>query len=111
MGRVLVAEGSAASRIAAFLFQQGGRERVKAGLLPVEPDPPVADDDLDLLDPWVIDGRYAADSPAPGGTEASELLDAAAASATCVHVRLSKRLTQPPGTRWTEHRRLDAPAR
>ncbi len=96
-GRVLVAEGSAALRIAAFLAQQAAEKALKAGLLassvnapkihglrqlygllPDEPDPPIADDDLDMLDPWVIDGRYAADLPDLGTTEASELLDAAA---------------------------------
>ncbi len=33
--------------------------------------------DLELLDPWVIDGRYAADLPDVGISEASDLLDAA----------------------------------
>jgi HEPN domain-containing protein len=39
---------------------------------------PAADpDDLDLLDPWVIDGRYAADLPDLGRSDADELLRAA----------------------------------
>lgn len=95
-GRVLVAEGSAALRIAGFLAQQAAEKALKAallassvnapkihglrqlyGLLPAEPEPPVVDDDMDLLDPWVVDGRYAADLPDLGQTEAAQLLDAA----------------------------------
>ncbi len=34
-------------------------------------------DDLDILDPWVIDGRYAADLPDLGSVEARQLLAAA----------------------------------
>lgn len=40
--------------------------------------PQISDDDLDLLDPWVIEGRCAADLPDLGPTEAAELLAAAA---------------------------------
>ncbi|MDY7104223.1 MAG: HEPN domain-containing protein [Actinomycetota bacterium] len=94
-GRVLVAEGSAALRIAGFLAQQAAEKALKAGLLassthpprihglrqlqqllPGEPDATL-DDDLDVLDPWVIVGRYAADLPEPSLAEAEGLLDAA----------------------------------
>ena len=34
-------------------------------------------DDLDILDPWVIDGRYAADLPDLSRNEAQELFAAA----------------------------------
>jgi len=34
-------------------------------------------DDLDILDPWVIDGRYAADLPDLDSIEARQLLAAA----------------------------------
>jgi HEPN domain-containing protein len=40
-----------------------------------EGDAPLVDaDDLDVLDPWVIDGRYAADLPGLSAGEASHLL-------------------------------------
>ncbi len=45
---------------------------------PTGSSPQFPDEHLDLLDPWVIDGRYAADLPALGPTEAAELLTAAA---------------------------------
>ena len=50
-----------------------------SALLPDEPSPApdVESDDLDMLDPWVIDGRYAADLPDLGRDEAHELLHAA----------------------------------
>ncbi len=44
---------------------------------PTTHSPHISDDDLDLLDLWVIDGRYAADLPDLGPTEAGELLTAA----------------------------------
>lgn len=94
--RVLLAEGSAVLRIAGFLAQQAAEKSLKAallasavnspkihglrqlyGLLPTEPEPAVSEDDMDLLDPWVIDGRYAADLPDLGLTEAAQLLAAA----------------------------------
>lgn len=83
-------------RIAGFLAQQAAEKSLKAallastvnspkihglrqlyGLLPTEPEPAVSEDDMDLLDPWVIDGRYAADLPDLGLTEAAQLLAAA----------------------------------
>jgi len=92
---VLVADGSTALRIAGFLAQQAAEKSLKAGLfaasvaaprihglsqlLALYPHPraPVVDpDDLDMLDPWVIDGRYAADLPDLGRDEAHELLRA-----------------------------------
>ena len=36
--------------------------------------PPIDPDDLDQLDPWVIDGRYTADLPDLRGTEAEALV-------------------------------------
>lgn len=44
---------------------------------PTTNSPRISDDDIDLLDPWVIDGRYAPDRPDLGPTEAGELLTAA----------------------------------
>ena len=80
--RVLVREGSAALRIAGFLAQQAAEKALDAGLFAAQttvpkihglrqlhasyPDnrsPHVVLDDLDRLDPWIIDGRYAADLP------------------------------------------------
>jgi HEPN domain-containing protein len=79
---VLVREGSAALRIAGFLAQQAAEKALKAGLFaanlpaprihglrqlhasyPDDRSPDIEIDDLDRLDPWVIDGRYAADLP------------------------------------------------
>jgi HEPN domain-containing protein len=96
--KVLLADGGSAMRIVAFLAQQAAEKALKAGLIAVGVHPPhihglrqlhealanqVADlriqaDDLDALDPWVIDGRYAADLPDVGRIEASDLVDAAA---------------------------------
>jgi len=39
--------------------------------------PDIDPEDLDILDPWVIDGRYAADLPDLGAIEAQVLLAAA----------------------------------
>lgn len=94
--RVLIAEGSVALRIAGFLAQQAAEKALKAGLFaasisvprihglnqllaryPSVGAPDVNPDDLDLLDPWVIDGRYAADLPDLERTDADELLLAA----------------------------------
>ncbi len=92
---ILLNEGSAALRISAFLAQQAAEKALKAGLFATEVavpkihglhqllasyprDAPVIDiDDLDILDPWVIDGRYAADLPDLGVVEAHQLVDAA----------------------------------
>lgn len=93
---VLLRDGSTALRIVGFLSQQAAEKALKAGLLalgavaprihdlrqlnaryPTINSPQISDDDLDLLDPWVIDGRYAADLPDLGPTEAAELLAAA----------------------------------
>jgi HEPN domain-containing protein len=94
--RVLVVDGTAALRIAGFLAQQAAEKALKAGLFasaipaprihglnqllaryPPSGAPVIDLDDLDLLDPWVIDGRYAADLPDLGLAEADELLAAA----------------------------------
>ncbi len=94
--RVLVADGSVALRIAGFLAQQAAEKSLKAGLFaatvaaprihglsqllaryPAHAAPAVDADDLDMLDPWVIDGRYAADLPDLGSDEADQLLQAA----------------------------------
>jgi HEPN domain-containing protein len=93
---VLIVDGTAALRIAGFLAQQAAEKALKAGLFasaigaprihglnqllaryPMNNAPMVDLDDLDLLDPWVIDGRYAADLPDLGRAEADELLAAA----------------------------------
>ncbi len=92
---VLVHNGTAALRIAGFLAQQAAEKALKAGLFaarlavpkihglrqlhaayPTVGSPDVDVDDLDLLDPWVIDGRYAADLPNLEIMEANELLAA-----------------------------------
>lgn len=94
--QILIAEGSAALRIAGFLAQQAAEKALKAGLFaasiaaprihglnqllaryPSTSAPNVDIDDLDLLDPWVMDGRYAADLPDLGRSEADDLLLAA----------------------------------
>ena len=95
--KVLLADGSSAMRIVAFLAQQAAEKALKAGIISVGLHPPhvhglrqlygtlashapdlaVEIEDLDLLDPWVIDGRYAADLPDVSTTEASDLLGAA----------------------------------
>ena len=94
--RVLLRDGSAALRIAGFLAQQAAEKALKAGLFaanaavpkihglsqlhasyPPAGTPDIDHDDLDILDPWVIDGRYAADLPDLGAIEAGELLAAA----------------------------------
>jgi HEPN domain-containing protein len=91
--RILLADGSAALRIVGFLSQQAVEKALKAGLFAAslsapkihglqqllgcyrEGDAPSVDvDDLDVLDPWVIDGRYAADLPELSAGEASQLL-------------------------------------
>lgn len=90
---VLLRDGTAALRIVAFLVQQAAEKALASGLLALSAEPPqihdlrqlhaqypttkspnISDNDLDLLDPWVIDGRYAADFPDLGPTEADELL-------------------------------------
>jgi HEPN domain-containing protein len=91
--QILIADGSAALRIAGFLAQQAAEKALKAGLFansiaaprihglnqllaryPHAGAPSIDADDLDVLDPWVIDGRYAADLPDLGRVEADELL-------------------------------------
>lgn len=93
---VLVRDGSAALRIAGFLAQQAAEKARKAGLFaanvaapkihglrqlratyPQDAAPEVDLDDLDLLDPWIIDGRYAADLPDLLSFEADRLVEAA----------------------------------
>jgi HEPN domain-containing protein len=90
--QVLIVEGSVALRIAGFLAQQAAEKALKAGLFaasiavprihglnqllarfPSVGAPDVDPDDLDLLDPWVIDGRYAADLPDLERSEATNL--------------------------------------
>jgi HEPN domain-containing protein len=80
--RTMLGVAGVAPRIICFLSQQAAEKGLKAGLISVGqpfpkihgltsllalfPDtnrPEVDEDDLDLLDPWVIDGRYAADLP------------------------------------------------
>ena len=93
---VLIDDGTAALRIAGFLAQQAAEKALKAGLFsasisvprihglnqilaryPTVSAPQVSPDDLDDLEPWVIDGRYAADLPDLGLVEAKDLLAAA----------------------------------
>lgn len=95
--RVLLADGSVALRIVGFLSQQAAEKALKAGLFaasisapkihglvqllrryPAGASPLVELDDLDDLDPWVIDGRYAADLPDLTAEEAAAQLLAAA---------------------------------
>jgi HEPN domain-containing protein len=94
--RILIKDGSVALRIAGFLAQQAAEKALKAGLFslgltvtrihglnqlldryPIDGSPDVDRDDLDLLDPWVIDGRYAADLPDLSLAEANDLAAAA----------------------------------
>jgi HEPN domain-containing protein len=94
--RILINDGTVALRIAGFLAQQAAEKALKAGLFSLDmpvprihglnqlldqyPDggsPDVDRDDLDLLDPWVIDGRYAADLPDLGFVEVNDLVAAA----------------------------------
>ncbi len=94
--RVLLADGSVALRIVGFLSQQAAEKALKAGLFaasipapkihglmqllgryPAAGPPNIDFDDLDELDPWVIDGRYAADLPDLTIDEAARLLAAA----------------------------------
>ncbi len=93
---VLLRDGSAALRIVGFLAQQAAEKALKSGLFaigasaprihdlrqlnaqyPTTNSPNISANDLDLLDPWAIDGRYAADLPDLGQTDAEELLNAA----------------------------------
>ncbi len=103
--KVLLNDGSSAMRIVAFLAQQGAEKALKAGLIAVGVHPPhihglrqlhqalasevahvrIQADDLDALDPWVIDGRYAADLPDVGLIEAAALVEAAAG--VVAHIR------------------------
>lgn len=111
--QILIADGSAALRIAGFLAQQAAEKALKAGLFaasiaaprihglnqllaryPSGRTPVVDPDDLDLLDPWVIDGRYAADLPDLGLSEADELLLAARRVTDAV------RSSEPALSRW-----------
>jgi HEPN domain-containing protein len=108
--KVLLADGSSAMRIVAFLAQQATEKALKAGLIAVGVHPPhihglrqlhdalaseVTDlgiyvGDLDTLDPWVIDGRYAADLPDVGIEEASALVATAMRVVDCI-----RSLTRP----------------
>jgi HEPN domain-containing protein len=82
-----------APRIACFLAQQAAEKALKAGLIaigrqfpkthgltrllatyPTGNRPALDEDDLDALDPWVIDGRYAADLPPASPAEAAALV-------------------------------------
>jgi HEPN domain-containing protein len=100
--RIILQDGSAALRVAGFLAQQAAEKALKAGLFargiaapkihglrqlharyPANGSPDVDLDDLDLLDPWVIDGRYAADLPDLGLGDAQRLLAAAQGVVEC----------------------------
>jgi HEPN domain-containing protein len=103
---ILEASG-VAPRIACFLAQQAAEKALKAGLFsqgldfpkihaltgllalyPSERMPAVDEDDLDRLDPWVIDGRYAADLPPVGTAEAKSILDTATRAVMAVRLLL-----------------------
>jgi HEPN domain-containing protein len=94
--RVLLTDPSAANRIACFLAQQAAEKALKAGLISLDesfpkihgltellgrfPDgrrPAVDPDHLDVLDPWVLDGRYAADLPEVAPHEAEHVIELA----------------------------------
>ena len=114
---VLVRDGSAALRIAGFLAQQGAEKALKAGLFaarvtapkihglrqlhasyPNDDSPQIEHDDLDRLDPWVIDGRYAADLPELGASEAK---GTPRSSTTCCRSRPPARsMSRPRRPRW-----------
>lgn len=91
--RAVLKADEVAPRIACFLSQQAAEKALKAGLIalgqqfprthgltrllatyPDESRPVVDEDDLDALDPWVIDGRYAADLPAVSTAEATAVV-------------------------------------
>lgn len=94
--QVVIDSGGIALRVGCFLAQQVAEKALKAGLIAVGAEfprihdltelhgrydedvrPAVDGDDLDLIDPWVIDGRYAADLPAVSAVEARAVVDAA----------------------------------
>lgn len=94
--RVILDSRDVAFRVACFLAQQAAEKALKAGLIALGTEfpkihdltelhgryaddarPAVDGDDLDLIDPWVIDGRYAADLPAVSAIEARAVVDAA----------------------------------
>jgi HEPN domain-containing protein len=94
--RAMLGVASVAPRIVCFLSQQAAEKALKAGLISVGrpfpkihgltsllalyPDdirPEIDEDDLDLLDPWVIDGRYAADLPDVEIDQARHLVEVA----------------------------------
>jgi hypothetical protein len=63
------------------LGQQFPKTHGLTRLLATYPDgsrPAVDEDDLDALDPWVIDGRYAADLPPVSSAEAAATVAKAA---------------------------------
>ncbi len=95
--RIILEGGGVALRVAGFLAQQTAEKALKAGLIarnvdfpkihdlgelhdrfPSTARPEIDVDDLDLLDPWIIDGRYAANLPEVEIGEATKLVEAAA---------------------------------
>ena len=105
--RILVRDATTALRIAGFLSQQAAEKALKAGLFEIgmsvpkihglnqllsmyatDMAPAIDPDDLDQLDPWVIDGRYAADLPDLGGTEAEALISIATSVVAAVRTSI-----------------------
>lgn len=94
--RVILASEEAEPRAACFLAQQAVEKALKGVLqergvqptkihaltklhtqIPEEYRPAIDPDDLDRLDPWVIDGRYPSDLPDADRAEARRLVDLA----------------------------------
>jgi HEPN domain-containing protein len=94
--RAILGVADVAPRIVCFLSQQAAEKALKAGLISVDkpfpkihgltsllalfPEtsrPDIDEDDLDRLDPWVIDGRYAADLPEVELDQARSIVDVA----------------------------------
>lgn len=93
--RLILDSGGVALRVACFLAQQAAEKALKAGLITLAVEfpkihdlgelhdcfpsgvrPEIDADDLDLVDPWIIDGRYAADLPAVEAAQATKIVGA-----------------------------------
>jgi HEPN domain-containing protein len=106
--RALLASG-VTPRVACFLAQQAAEKALKAGLIslgvefpkihaltgllalyPSDNRPAADEDQLDRLDPWVIDGRYAADLPPVPASDAISLVSASERVVTAVRELLDE---------------------
>jgi HEPN domain-containing protein len=106
--RAILGLEDVAPRVACFLSQQAAEKALKADLISLNqqfpkihgltrllalyPDmdrPRLHEDELDMLDPWIIDGRYAADLPAVGSDEAGAMVAIAEVVVEAVGVLVS----------------------